>query len=78
MKYRKNFFRTIWVIAIGVIFLISSAFPWGDFSISWAHEFSISLAWVGTVIIIVGIFALAITLLQEYLDRKEENPSKRS
>jgi apolipoprotein N-acyltransferase len=76
MKHRKAFFRTIWVIAFGVILTIFSAFPWGDFSISWSSELSVSLEWAGAAVITLGVFALAITLIQEYLDREKENPSK--
>jgi hypothetical protein len=57
--------------------VISLAFPWGDFSITWANESSISLEWAETILITLGIFALDITLIQEYLDREKEKPSKK-
>jgi len=58
--------------------MISSAFPYYEFQITWAHELGVGLRWSGTVVITLGMFALAITLLQEYLDREKEPPSKRT
>jgi uncharacterized membrane protein len=77
MKHRNAFFRTIWIIALGVILSIFSAFPWSDFSISWSNKLSVSLQWAGAAVITIGIFALAITLIQEYLDREKESPPRR-
>lgn len=76
MRHRRALFASIWIIAIGVVLLISSAFPYNEFQISWAHMLSLGVQWVGTVIAILGVFALIMTFLSEYLDR-EKKPSEK-
>jgi len=76
MKHRRALFTSIWIVAIGVILAISSAFPYNDFQIPWAHGLSVGLQWSGAVVFTLGIFAFVITFLNEYLDRDKKVSQK--
>ncbi len=76
MKHRRALFTSIWIVAVGVILAISSAFPYNEFQISWAHELGLGLQWSGTIIIIVGAFTFVVTFLNEYLDRDKKADKK--
>ena len=77
MKHRRALFTTIWIIAIGVVLATLSAFPWEQSKAMYGYVISLGLQWSGIVVAILGIFALIMTFLNEYLDR-EKTLSKRT
>jgi uncharacterized membrane protein YidH (DUF202 family) len=76
MRHRRALFTTIWIIAIGVVLATLSAFPWEQSKAMYGYVISLGLQWSGIVVAILGIFALIMTFLNEYLD-KEKKPSQK-
>jgi hypothetical protein len=86
MKHRKALFVSIWVIAIGVVLLISGsviggmgiiyhAGAWFNpawYELTWAYYLGVALVWSGITAIVLGGFGIITTALKEYLDREKQ------
>ncbi len=83
MYMKRHLIASIWVIAVGIILWLCGSIiggmgiifdigKWFSAAHTLTYDVAIGLVWAGIILLIVGVFGIATSLLRGHLDKQQK------